>query len=316
MKLTVQELFDSHGELLGLTPTKANQGMDRVVKVSHVQRPGLSLAGYVKRKQDNRVLLFGRGELDYLKDLNPTMRKKRLLGVITSENPVVIVTRKLTPPPELMKICQELKVPLFRTEMRSIPLMTKLTVLLNEAFSPVLSLHGTLVEAFGIGVLIKGDSSIGKSEAALGLIERGHRLISDDVVKVRKKEEVRLIGTGPELNRHLIEIRGIGIINVANLYGAVCVRKEVQIDMVMHLEEWNEDHYYDRIGLEERFIEFLDINVPLYVHPVKPGRDIVLLIETTVLNHHLKEMGYHSAKEFNIKLLEEIAKGRKIGGKA
>ena len=120
------------------------------------------------------------------------------------------------------------------------------------------------------------------------------------------------MGTGPELTRHLIEIRGIGIINVATLYGAVCVRNEVQIDMVVHLEEWNEAHYYDRIGLEERFIEFLDIQVPLYVHPVKPGRDIVLLIETTVLNHRLKEMGYHSAKEFNIKLLEEIAKGKKI----
>ncbi len=312
MNLTLQTLFDRHGEILGLTLTKARQGMDRLVKVSHVQRPGLSLAGYIKRKKDNRILLFGRVELDYLKDLDPKLRRKRLLGVVTSENPAVIVARGLIPPKELMEICLELNIPLFRTKMRSIPLMTKLTLFLNEAFSPVLSLHGTLVEAFGIGVLIKGDSSVGKSEAALGLIERGHRLISDDVVKVRRKEEGRLVGTGPELTRHLIEIRGIGIINVATLYGAVCVRNEVQIDMVVHLEEWNEAHYYDRIGLEERFIEFLDIQVPLYVHPVKPGRDIVLLIETTVLNHRLKEMGYHSAKEFNIKLLEEIAKGKKI----
>lgn len=313
MKFTVADLFQTFGEALGLTPSRADQGMERQVKVSHVQRPGLSLAGYIKRKKDNRVLLFGRVELDYLRDLKPEVRRKRLLGVVTPENPVVIVARGLTAPRELMKICQELKIPLFLTEMRSIPLMTKLTMLLNEAFSPILSVHGTLVEVFGVGVLIKGDSSVGKSEAALGLIERGHRLISDDVVKLRKREESRLIGTGPDLNRHLIEIRGIGIINVANLYGAVCVRDEVQLDMVVHLEEWNENHYYDRVGLEERFIEFLDIQVPLYVHPVKPGRDIVLLIETTVLNHRLKAMGYHSAKEFNTKLLNEIAKRKKIG---
>ena len=167
MNLTVQTLFDRHGEILGLTLTKARQGMDRLVKVSHVQRPGLSLAGYIKRKKDNRILLFGRVELDYLKDLDPKLRRKRLLGVVTSENPAVIVARGLIPPKELMEICLELNIPLFRTKMRSIPLMTKLTLFLNEAFSPVLSLHGTLVEAFGIGVLIKGDSSVGKSEAAL-----------------------------------------------------------------------------------------------------------------------------------------------------
>jgi HPr kinase/phosphorylase len=192
-------------------------------------------------------------------------------------------------------------------------LMSKLTVILSGAFAPSDSVHGTLVEAYGVGVLIRGDSSVGKSEAALGLIERGHRLISDDVVLLRGKEERQLIGSGPELNKHLIELRGIGIVNVAHLYGAVSVRNEVPVDLVVHLEDWDETHYYDRVGLEERFTEFLGIKVPLYLHPVKPGRDIVLLIETTILNHRLKDMGYHSAKEFNKKLLEEIARKKSIG---
>ena len=308
-------MFEKYKDIIGLTPTKSKHNMDRLVKVSHVQRPGLSLAGYVRRKLDNRILLFGRVELNYLKDLEPELRQKRLNGVITTENPAVIVSRGLLPPKELVDICETLKIPLFRTKMRTIPFMTKLTRLLNEALSPVLSLHGTLVEVFGIGVLIKGESSVGKSEAALGLIDRGHRLISDDVVKIRVREESCLVGTGTDLNRYLIEIRGIGIINVANIYGAVCVRSEVEIDIVIHLEEWNEKHYYDRVGLEERFTEIQGVRVPIYVHPVKPARDIVLLIETTVLNHRLKNMGYHSAKEFNTKLLAEIAKRKSVGKK-
>ncbi len=313
MKLSVKDFYTSYGTSLGLEETKGSEGMERMIKVSHVQRPGLSLAGYVKRKADNRILIFGRMELSYLRDLIPEVRKERLEGVITAENPLVIVARGLTPPRELLKLCIDLKVPLFKTELHSMSLLTKLTMLLSDFFTPRDSVHGTLVEAYGVGVLIQGDSSVGKSEAALGLIERGHRLISDDVVKLRTREGAGLIGFGHELNKHLLELRGIGIVNVAHLFGAVSVRKEVPIDMVVHLEDWDETHYYDRVGLEERFTEFLGVKVPLYVHPVKPGRDVVLLIETTLLNHRLKEMGYHSAKEFNQKLLEEIARKRELG---
>ena len=173
-----------------------------------------------------------------------------------------------------------------------------------------MTLHGTLVELFGVGVLIQGESSVGKSEAALGLIERGHRLISDDVVRVKKKENY-LIGAGPELTRHLMEIRGIGIINVAHLYGAVCVRTDKEIDMVIKLEEWDDQHFYDRVGLDDKFIDILGVSTPYHILPVKPGRDVVLLIETIALNHRLKGMGYNSAKEFNMKLLETIAHKRR-----
>jgi HPr kinase/phosphorylase len=184
-------------------------------------------------------------------------------------------------------------------------------VILAEEFAPSVSCHGTLVEAFGVGLLIQGNSSVGKSEAALGLIERGHRLISDDVVRIKRRKEGRLEGTGPELTKHLLEIRGIGIINVANIYGAVCVSDRHVIDLIVKLEEWDDNHFYDRVGLEEKYCDILGAKVLYHVLPVKPGRDVVLLLETIVLNHRLKEMGYNSAKEFNIKLLETIAKRTK-----
>jgi HPr kinase/phosphorylase len=187
-------------------------------------------------------------------------------------------------------------------------LLSRITFLLLEEFCPSVTLHGTLVETFGVGVLIQGESSVGKSEAALGLIERGHRLISDDVVRVKKKEGSYLMGSGPELTRHLMEIRGIGIINVAHLYGAVCVRPDKAIDIVVKLEEWDDQHFYDRVGLDEKFIDILGISVPYHLLPVKPGRDVVLLLETIALNHRLKDMGYNSAKEFNSKLLETISR--------
>src|SRR5581483_11290092 len=202
----------------------------------------------------------------------------------------------------------ERDVPLFRTSMKTMNLLSKLTLILNEEFSPTMTCHGTLVEAFGVGVLIQGDSSVGKSEAALGLIERGHRLVSDDVVRIRLREGTYLEGSGPELIRHLMEIRGIGIINVAHIYGAVCVRDDKTVDVIVKLEEWDDRRFYDRIGLDEKYCDLLGVKVPSHVLPVKPGRDVVLLIETIVLNHRLKEMGYNSAKEFNTKLLETISK--------
>ena len=170
------------------------------------------------------------------------------------------------------------------------------------------SCHGTLVEVFGIGVLIQGDSSVGKSEAALGLVDRGHRLVSDDVVHIQVKEGTYLEGSGPELARHHMEIRGIGIINIAHLYGAVCVCNTKSIDLVVNLENWVEGADYDRVGLEEATCEFLEIKVPYHVLPVKPGRDVVLLLETLALNFRLKGMGLDSAKEFREKLLAAIAK--------
>ena len=225
--------------------------------------------------------------------------------------PAVLLARGIAAPKEVVAFCESRKIPLFKANLTATNLLSRITFLLLEEFCPSVTLHGTLVEVFGVGVLIQGESSVGKSEAALGLIERGHRLISDDVVRVKKKEGSYLVGSGPDLTRHLMEIRGIGIINVAHLYGAVCVRPDKGLDIVVKLEEWDDQHFYDRVGLDEKFIDVLGIGVPYHVLPVKPGRDVVLLLETIALNHRLKDMGYNSAKEFNAKLLETIARRQK-----
>jgi HPr kinase/phosphorylase len=307
----VQHLYEQHGKYLGLELLAGHPGLSRRIHKAEVHRPGLSLAGYLKGFVTARMLVIGKQEIEYLRELDPKMRQQRLATILSASTPAVIVARGVRPPTELAALCEKLEIPLFRAGATATNLLSRITFLLMEEFCPSVTLHGTLVEVFGVGVLIQGESSVGKSEAALGLIERGHRLISDDVVRVKKKEGSYLVGSGPELTRHLMEIRGIGIINVAHLYGAVCVRPDKGMDIVVKLEEWDDQHFYDRVGLDEKFIDILGCSVPYHVLPVKPGRDVVLLLETIALNHRLKDMGYNSAKEFNAKLLEAIARRQK-----
>lgn len=307
----VQQFYEQHGKTLGLDILAGVSGLKKRIKKREVQRPGLSLAGYKKGFAPSRILIIGKQEIQYLEALDPETRKIRLASIFSTTTPAIILAKGCTAPKELLHLADQHQIPLFKARSDATDLISNITFLLMEKFAPGLTLHGTLVEVFGIGVLIQGDSSIGKSEAALGLIERGHRLITDDLVRVRKREGGVLIGHGPELTRHLMEIRGIGIINVAYLYGAVCVRPDKRIDLVVKLEEWNDQNFYDRVGLDEKFIDILDVNVPYHVLPVKPGRDVVLLLETIALNHRLKDMGYNSAKEFNSKLLTTLTQRHK-----
>ncbi len=311
----VKDLYEKHMETLSLSILTGQEGLSRQIRIPEAHRPGLSLAGYLKNYVNQRILVLGTVEISYLKDLDSATRMKRIEGIFTSKTPAVVIAGRLAPPSEILRFCGESGLPLFRTKMKTMEFLNRLALLLSEEFSPSMSCHGTLVEAFGVGVLIQGDSSIGKSEAALGLIERGHRLISDDVVKVRLREGSYLEGSGPELTRHLLEIRGIGIINVAHLYGVVCVRDDKKVDMVIKLEAWDDGRFYDRIGLDQQFCDMLGMKIPYHILPVKPGRDVVLLIETIALNHRLKEMGFNSAKDFNVKLLETIAKKQRQGRK-
>ncbi len=311
----VDHFYEQHGKYLGLALLAGRKGLSKRIHKAEVHRPGLSLAGYLKGFVFARILVFGKQELEYLRDLTPQIRTERLSVILTNNTPAVILSRGLKPPKELVMLCEKQEIPLFQAKQSATNLLTRVAFLLLEEFCPSVTMHGTLVEVYGVGLLIQGESSVGKSEAALGLIERGHRLISDDVVRIKKKEGSYLVGSGPELTRHLMEIRGIGIINVANLYGAVCVRPDKVIDIVVKLEPWDDQHFYDRVGLDEKLIDVLGVSVPYHLLPVKPGRDVVLLLETTALNHRLKNMGYHSAKEFNIKLLQEISGKQKTRGK-
>ena len=307
----VDDLFREHGKSLGLEMMAGSEGLSRTIKVPEIHRPGLGLAGYLRHHVSRRILIFGKVEMEYLKDLPENLCIERLEALLKLPTPCCLVARRYRPNPELISLCNKLSVPLFRTKMTTMTLINKLSAILNEEFSPSIICHGTLVEIFGVGVLIQGASSVGKSEAALGLIERGHRLVSDDVVRIRKRENFFLEGSGAELTRYHMEIRGIGIINVANLYGAVCVRDYKNVEIVVQLEVWDDNHFYDRVGLEDQHVDILGLKIPFHTLPVKPGRDVVLLLETIALNHRLKMMGYNSAKEFNSKLLETIAKKQK-----
>jgi HPr kinase/phosphorylase len=305
----VKDFYERHGKALGLEMVAGRKGLHRRIQKPEVHRPGLGLAGFLKHFSRTRLLIFGKNEIDYLSQLQPDTRDERLSSILTQSTPAVIIAARRVPS-SLISVCETKNIPLFVANFSATRMLSQVAFVLLEDFSPAITLHGTLVELFGVGVLIQGESSVGKSEAALGLIERGHRLISDDVVRIKKKEG-GLVGSGPELTRHLMEIRGIGIINVAHLYGAVCVRTDKQLDLVIQLEEWNDGHFYDRVGLEEKFVDILGIKIPHHILPVKPGRDVVLLVETVALNYRLKEMGYHSAREFNAKLLETIAQKSK-----
>lgn len=305
---TVEDLNHQYGAELELTLVAGSRGLTRRIRIPEAQRPGLALAGYLKNYAHKRILVFGRVELSYLKDLSKEVQKSRLEALLTPDTPAVIIARRHKPPSGLQKICEEKGVPLFRSKKTTMTVLSKLAIVLNEEFAQSLTCHGTLVEVFGVGVFLRGDSSIGKSETALGLLERGHRLISDDVVRVKKKEGSYLEGHGAEVTQHHMEIRGVGIINVAHLYGAVCVRPSKSIEMIAELVEWDDNVYYDRVGADERYSELLGIKLPHYTVPVKPGRDVVLLIETLALNHRLKQMGYNSAREFNRNLLSVLTK--------
>lgn len=326
----VDELWKKHGEFLGLSlvlghdvqahdvqatdykhkKSKDHDWLQRPIPAPEAHRPGLILSGYMKGYKSNQMLVFGKPEIAYIKDLEPKVRQERLNAILAENTPAVIVSKGLKPPRELLTVAKAKKIPVFRTQMSSAAFLTKIIFLLSDEFAPSQSVHGSLVEVFGVGVLIQGESSVGKSETALGLIERGHRLIADDVVRVRKREGSYLEGRAVALSRHLMEIRGIGIINVAHLYGAVCVRDSKSIDMIVHLEMWDDKKHYDRIGIEEHCRSILSVDVPFHLLPVKSGRDVVLLLETIALNHRLKQMGLHSAKEFRLRQIAAI-KGKR-----
>ncbi|NGX62036.1 MAG: HPr kinase/phosphorylase [Chlamydiae bacterium] len=302
---TVHDFYKQLGKRLEIKLCAGNEGLSRKISVPEAHRAGLALSGHLKYFAKKRIVILGKAESEYLKGENSLNRRKILEPILTPELPAVILARRLLPPKELFDLCEERKIPLFRSPLPTMRLIGSLAHFLADEFAPSLTYHGSLVEVYGVGVLIQGDSSVGKSEAALGLLERGHHLVSDDVVKVKRREGY-LEGFGIEISRHHMEIRGIGIINVANLYGAVCVREKKSLDIVVKLEVWDDVHPYDRLGVEDKMINLLDVEIPFHLLPVKPGRDVVLLLETIALNHRLKKMGYHSAKEFEANLLKAM----------
>jgi HPr kinase/phosphorylase len=284
-KLKVKELYEKHSEELGLKLIAGEAGMRRLIHLPEIERPGLSLTGYMKGFDQKRILIFGKGETDYLKAL-PVQKRLATLGMIlTPRTPLIISAHSLRPIPEMMQQCEEQEIPLLKSHYPSMHLMSRLLILLSDELAPSLSCHGSLVEIFGIGVLIQGEAAVGKSEAALGLIKRGHRLIADDIVKIKRREGGYLEGFGIGMSRHHMEIKGLGIINIAQHYGAMGVQEKKSLDIVVKLEVWDDSYSFDREGVKQNRVSILGVDIPFHTLLVKPGRDVVLLLETIALNH-------------------------------
>lgn len=278
------------------------------VSSAEVNRPALQLTGYLEHFEESRIELIGNVEYTYLLKMTPEERWKRYDDLMGFDIPCMILCRGFKPTIEMMRAAVDHGVPVLGTDRPTSEFTAKLINTLGEELAPCVTIHGVLVDVYGEGVLITGESGIGKSEAALELIRRGHRLVTDDVVEIRKINENTLIGTSPEITRHFIELRGIGIIDVKTLYGVECVKERQQIDLVIQLEDWKKDAEYDRLGLEEEYTEYLGKKVVCHSLPIRPGRNLAVICEAAAVNHRQKKMGYNAAAELYRRVQANLAK--------
>ncbi len=270
-----------------------------VAVLSHpdVNRPALQLAGFFDHFDQERVQIIGFVEQEYIKTLTQERKMEVCEKLISSEIPCLVYSRSQTPDEDMLDLCRRYKVPCLGSEKTTSDLMAEVLRWLNVKLAPCISIHGVLVDVYGEGVLIMGESGIGKSEAALELIRRGHRLVTDDVVEIRKVSDETLIGSAPDITKHFIELRGIGIIDVKALFGVESVKETQSIDMVIKLEDWDKDREYDRLGMEDRYTEFLGNRVVCHNIPIRPGRNLAIIVESAAINYRQKKMGYNAARE-------------------
>ncbi|CEO35118.1 HPr(Ser) kinase/phosphatase [Paraclostridium sordellii] len=296
--VTIRELVKD----IGLDVIYMPDDVEYYVHYQDIHRPGLQFAGYFEHFTYDRIQIVGRTEYTYFSHMDEEIRRTVLDKFFSYEVPALIVTRGLTVNEDVIQMAKKHNRVVLATKRNTTRLINKLSNYLDSKLSPMTTIHGVLVDVFGVGVLIRGESSVGKSETALELIQRGHRLIADDAVEITKVDENILMGQSPEVLRHFMEIRGIGIIDVRSMYGIGAVKDSKVIDLVIRLESWNDTTYYDRLGLDKEYEEILGINIEKLVVPVKPGRNTSMILEVAAMNFRQKRMGYDSAKEFTKKL--------------
>lgn len=283
-------------------------GLKRQITTADLYRPGLEMAGYYHYHPSNRIQILGMTELAFFETLSNEQKKDRMRRLCEpEETPCICVTRGREVPAELLEQAEHFQIPILRSNVTTTILAGRITSFLENKLAPSTTVHGVLVDVYGIGMLITGTSGIGKSETALELVKRGHRLIADDAVEIRQTEENLLTGNAPELIRHLLEIRGVGIINVMTLFGAGAVRNYKSINVIVQLETWQQDKQYDRLGLDEETTRIIDTDLPLVTIPVRPGRNLAVIIEVAAMNYRLKRMGYNAALQFTNKLTETLS---------
>lgn len=300
----VGDFFSRHSKTLQLRLISPAKGFEKRIYEPTINRPGLALSGFYTFFASKRIQVIGNGELAYLKSLSEETMLERFRTLCASKIPGIVVARNLVLPPILIDEAAAAGISVFRTPMITMKFINAATIAMESDFAPRCLEHGSMMDIMGVGTMICGSSGIGKSECVLGLIERGYSLVSDDVTRFRAIEGRELIGTAPDLTRYHMEVRGIGIINVAAVFGAGSIRLEKKLDLLVTLKDWQELEEVDRIGLEQEYIEILDIKIPHVTIPVRVGRDLARLVEVAALDEKLKSQGQNSALEFNKKLLE------------
>ncbi len=301
--ISLSQLCDEFGLEKVIVPENFN---DIIVKTPEVMRPGLALAGFYEIFDAERLHLIGNAEHKFLSELDPADRKKKIQDFIDARPNAVIYTSGLEVFPEMATAAERAGVPILRTREKTSPIMATLISSLNTYLAPRITRHGVLIEVYGEGLLLLGDSGVGKSETAIELVKRGHRLIADDAVEIKRVSAKTLVGNAPAIIRHYVELRGIGIVDIRRLFGMGAVKESEKIDLVINLEPWIQGKMYDRLGLDEQKVDILGIKVPAITIPVRPGRNLAIILEIAAMNNRQKKMGYNTAEEFNKRLLSQM----------
>ncbi|EOS80665.1 HPr(Ser) kinase/phosphatase [Dorea sp. 5-2] len=281
---------------------------DKRIEIPDINRPALQLTGYFEHFDSDRVQLIGYVEYTFLETMDEEHKREIYKKLLSYQIPCIVFSRSMKPEQMFLDMAEEANIPVYNTEKKTAQFTAEIIRWLNVQLAPCISIHGVLVDVYGVGVLIMGESGIGKSEAALELIKRGHRLVSDDVVEIRKVSDETLVGTAPDITRHFIELRGIGIVDVKTLYGVQSVRETQNIDLVITLEDWDKEKKYDRLGMEEEYTEFLGNKVVCHQLPIRPGRNLAIIVETAAINYRQKKMGYNAAQELYKRVQQNLTK--------
>jgi len=306
ISLSIQQLLDDTEYGLGLTLLAGGQGLGNRVSSSRIQKPGLALAGYTEHLHPDRIQVLGNTEISYLNQIDDRLALESIRTLCTFPISCFIITKQLVPPQFFLDTVELAGIPVLGTHHQSSTFISLITKFLEEMLLPTTHLHGVLVDVMGVGILLTGKSGIGKSECALDLVIRGHRLVADDMVYIKKKMPAALVGQSEEAIQHLMEIRGLGIINIKDLYGVSSIREKKIVDMMLELVDWDPDHEYDRLGVDDQRSTILGVELPHIIIPVRPGRNLGTIIEVAARNFLLKGMGYHSARDFQERLLSRI----------
>ncbi|MDQ8203883.1 HPr(Ser) kinase/phosphatase [Pelagicoccus sp. SDUM812003] len=308
--ISVKKFVDNHKDLLKLEVVAGERGLRRIIKEGSVNRPSLALTGFYKYFANKRLQIIGAAEMTYLRSLDPEVQKERINGLISKGIPCLIIARNYNPLPSMRELAEKRSLPILRTSMITMNFINAATLAIDEEFAPSTTEHGTMMDIKGIGTMIRGSSGVGKSECALALIERGHSIVADDMTRIKLVDERELVASAMELNRGHMECRGIGIINVGEMFGVRSVRLDKRVDLVVSLIEAGPSSEEDRTGLEQNYYSILGIDVPHIELYVRPGRDIARLVEVAAMVQALKKLGHDPAKEFNDRLIAFMAEQR------